>query len=200
MKPADWELWGGAGKVTVGQAVWLSIGLEPMGGYGDDDPAISSEYRKRLAIASSWMDELPHDEGASSYVGSWRVNLAQFGFVAMARGWTLPAEFPVSDGLPEDEPAPAESPSKPEPRQTEINRWLRDTWEAENCPGGAEFFLRLKRYKGKPGSPIREWHQSGKDAGIDYEISTGVRDSFTRKSLQNKVSEWKQAAAASDCP
>lgn len=86
-------------------------------------------------------------------------------------------------------------PAKPEPRQTEINRWLRDTWEAEGRPGGAAFFRKLKAYKGKPGSPIREWWQAGERAGIEYETSAGARKEWTVKTLQNKISKWKQTAA-----
>lgn len=86
-------------------------------------------------------------------------------------------------------------PAKPEPRQTEINRWLRDTWEAEGRPGGAAFFRKLKAYKGKPGSPIMEWWGAGGKAGIRYETSAGARKEWTVKTLRNKISKWRQAAA-----
>jgi len=100
-------------------------------------------------------------------------------------------------------PALAEtSPPKPEARQTEINRWLRVTWEAEDRPGGAAFFRKLRGYKRKPGSPIIEWYQAGKDAGIEYETSAGARGELSIHTIQNKVSEWKgelkQTAAPSN--
>lgn len=115
----------------------------------------------------------------------------------MLAAW-LDAHAP-QESTPQDAPALAEtSPSKPETRQTEINRWLRDTWEAEGRPGGAAFFRKLKGYKCKPGSPIIEWYQAGKDAGIGYETSAGARDNLSKKAIQNKVSKWRNPAAPSN--
>lgn len=103
--------------------------------------------------------------------------------------------FDVMAAMPPDGQKPEPKPAKHEPRQTEINRLLRDTWEAEGCPGGAAFFRKLKAYKGQPGSPIREWWQAGEKAGIEYETSAGVRKELKLKAIQNKISEWKKTAA-----
>ena len=117
----------------------------------------------------------------------------------MGRVPTMPL---LAAWLGQDEAAamPPEGQEKPEPairepRQTEINRWLRDTWDAEGRPEGAAFFLKLRAYKWKPGSPIREWWQAGKVAGIEYETSVGARKALKRKRIQNKVCEFKQTAA-----
>ena len=82
---------------------------------------------------------------------------------------------------PEPEPEPELEPVKGEPRQTEINRWLRDTWEAEGRPGGAAFFVKLKKYQNQAGSPIRQWWGGGKDAGIQWETSGGARGAWKKK-------------------
>lgn len=94
--------------------------------------------------------------------------------------------------VPQGEHKP--EPAKPEPRQTEINRWLRNTWEAEGRPEGTDFFRLLKKYKRQPGSPIREWWEAGEKAGIEYETSAGARKEWAVKTLQNKISKWKQTA------
>jgi hypothetical protein len=112
----------------------------------------------------------------------------------MAAAWL--EWFETLAAMPKDgqKPEPEPEPAKREPRQTEINRWLRDTWEAEGRPEGSDFFRLLKKYKGQKGSPIREWWQSGKDAGIEWETSGGAREKWARKTIQTKVSGFKQPA------
>ena len=102
------------------------------------------------------------------------------------------AAMPQNGQKPEPEPEP--EPVKGEPRETEINRWLWEIWQAEGRLGGAAFFRLLGKYRGKPGSPIREWWQYGKDAGIEWETSGGAREKWARKTIQNKISDFKQTA------
>jgi hypothetical protein len=95
------------------------------------------------------------------------------------------------DGSQTGQPEPRGSKQR-ERRTTEINRWLRETWIAEGRPKGASFFVALKKYKGKKGSPIVEWYSAGKDAGIKWETSGGATGEWTRKTIQTLVSEFLQ--------
>jgi hypothetical protein len=90
------------------------------------------------------------------------------------------------------------SPSKTEGtmqvHERELTSWLRQAWEDENRPNGSGFFLKLKKYKGEPGSPILDHYSAGKVAGISWVTSSGTTGEMRKKTIQNKVSEFKKQA------
>lgn len=100
-------------------------------------------------------------------------------------------EAPLPEIAPAGLPAAKEDRSS-EKTERELNRWLRETWEAEGRRGGSEFFIALKRYKNQKGSPIEDWYSAGKDAGVKWRTSTGASGECSRKTIQNKVSEFKR--------
>lgn len=85
------------------------------------------------------------------------------------------------------------SSTKPERRETEINRWLRETWESEGKPTGGPFFRALKKHQGKLGSPIVEWYGAGKDAGIKWETSGGATGEWSKHTIETRISEYRTA-------
>ena len=83
--------------------------------------------------------------------------------------------------------------TKPEKRETEINRWLRETWIKEGKPTGAKFFDALKKYKGQKGSPILEFYSAGEHRGFKWQTSGGAIGEWKRKRIQNLASEFKKS-------
>lgn len=151
----------------------------------------------------NWVDfTSPHELYGDSQARAIEARRALAADIAAAVLGTRDKGEPVAPMTAEPAPPqdqadnPEARPAKDEPRQTEINRWLRDTWEAEGRPGGAAFFRLLKKYQRQPGSPIREWWQAGGKAGFEYETSAGSRKKWTRKNIQNKASAWKKTAAS----
>lgn len=187
-----------AGKPDPGKRAAVLALLEAMG--PDADGELPGRPPRTRARASSYIVGYAVDTGypqPAPMVSAYRAETYK---AWPPRDWE-PGPM-VTAWLGQDEAAavPKEgqekpTPARPDPRQTEVNRWLRDTWEAEGRPGGAAFFRKLKAYKGRPGSPIREWWQAGARAGIEYETSAGARKEWTVKTLQNKISSWRQAAA-----
>lgn len=107
---------------------------------------------------------------------------------AMEKEWRVPDEL-LADKLPEGQDGAIGKAR----RETEINRWLRETWETEGKPAGAAFFLALKKYQGKKGSPIKEWYPAGEDAGIKWRTSNGASGEWKRKTIQTIASEFRRA-------
>ena len=81
---------------------------------------------------------------------------------------------------------------KTERREKELQRWLRETWEQQGKPGETAFFLSLKKYVDKKGSPITEYYHSGSDAGISWKTSAGTTGVMVKKTIQTKVSAFKK--------
>jgi len=74
----------------------------------------------------------------------------------------------------------------------ELTQWLRETWEKENKPEGADFFNRLKKYVSKPDSPIAE-HYTTSQSGAGIKVRKGNKSkTMTKKAIQNAVSNFKK--------
>ena len=76
-------------------------------------------------------------------------------------------------------------------KERELTAWLRETWIKEKRPGGTAFFRLLKKYENKIGSPITNHHSASKDAGFSWKTSTGRTGSMSKKTVQTKVSIFK---------
>jgi hypothetical protein len=80
------------------------------------------------------------------------------------------------------------------PKERELTKWLRDTWELEGKPGGMAFFTKLKKYEKQNGSPIVEHYSAGKAAGFRWETSLGATGEMKKKTVLTKVSLFKKAS------
>jgi hypothetical protein len=78
--------------------------------------------------------------------------------------------------------------------ERELTTWLRETWIKEGMKGGTAFFNALKKYKGQTGSPIIDHYTAGKNAGIKWRSSAGNEGETPKKTIQNKVSIFKNTA------
>ena len=79
-----------------------------------------------------------------------------------------------------------------EPKERELMAWLRETWINEGSKlGGTAFFIKLKKYVNKDGSPIVEHYSAGKSAGFRWETSAGATGTTTKKTILNIVSVFK---------
>jgi hypothetical protein len=71
--------------------------------------------------------------------------------------------------------------------------WLRETWIKEGRLGGADFFIRLKRYKNAVDSPIADhWTHSTKGAGAKVRLIDGTTKDITKKTILNMVSTFNK--------
>jgi hypothetical protein len=78
------------------------------------------------------------------------------------------------------------------PKERELTQWLRATWNDEGRPGGTAFFMALKKYVGKKGSPITEHYSAGKDAGFKWQNSKGNVGEMKKSTLLNIVSKFRK--------
>lgn len=76
-------------------------------------------------------------------------------------------------------------------KERELTAWLRETWIKEKRPGGKAFFGLLKKYENANGSPIINHYSAGKNAGFLWKTSTGRTGSMSKKTVQTKVSIFK---------
>jgi hypothetical protein len=77
-------------------------------------------------------------------------------------------------------------------KENELKQGIREIWENENRPETKNFFPGImKKFIDTKGSPIRAVYPSGKDAGFDYELSTGATGYKTKKTLGNWLSDWR---------
>ena len=81
-----------------------------------------------------------------------------------------------------------------EPKDKELTAWLRATWINEGKLGGTAFFNKLKKYANQKGSPITEHYSAGKVAGIKWETSAGTTGEMKKKTIQTKVSTFKNTS------
>jgi len=103
MKP-DWAYWRNLVNVSLWDAVWLSLGIQPyqddVTGYArDEDPHVENDHSSRFRIAYSHAGNgyLPAKRGQQDYL----VNLGEF------RKWgeslpvpfTFPSEFPMQTAM-----------------------------------------------------------------------------------------------------
>ena len=72
--------------------------------------------------------------------------------------------------------------------------WLRDLWNSTGRLGGADFFVRLKRYKNTADSPIIDhWtHGNVNGAGIKIMLNNGRPKDLSKKTIENMVSTFKK--------
>ncbi|MGZ5053790.1 MAG: hypothetical protein ACXWAT_02465 [Methylobacter sp.] len=78
------------------------------------------------------------------------------------------------------------------PKEQELTQWLRATWNDEERLGGTAFFMALKKYVGKKGSPITEHYSAGKDAGFKWQNSKGTVGEMKKSTLLNIVSKFRK--------
>jgi hypothetical protein len=78
--------------------------------------------------------------------------------------------------------------------EREVTQWLRETWIKESKPNGTKFFTALNKYKGQKGSPIIDHYTAGKSAGIKWKSSRGYTGEMSKKTIQNKVSNFKKTS------
>jgi hypothetical protein len=77
-------------------------------------------------------------------------------------------------------------------KENELKQGIREIWENENRPETKNFFPGImKKFIDTKGSPIRAVYPSGKDAGFDYELSTGATGYKTKKTVGNWLSDWR---------
>lgn len=78
--------------------------------------------------------------------------------------------------------------------EKELTQWLRETWINEGKPSARFFFNALKKHKGQKGSPITDYYGAGKNAGIKWQTSAGNTGEMSKKTIQNKVSIFKNTS------
>jgi len=82
-------------------------------------------------------------------------------------------------------------------QERELTTWLRETWIAEEKPGGTVFFNKLRKYVNKPSSPIRGHFSASTDgAGISWQTGN-YSGEMSKKTIQNKVSVFKKESCQS---
>lgn len=148
------------------------------------------EFIKRINIAVA--NFAPHGnlnpiDGFANGINT-QVRIADFIVWSRLKGWTLPERFNLG------EPERINSQNYMTHHKTfnkEIDKWLFDTWANSGNPGGAKFFRLLEAHVLKPGSPIKSWHGAGPQARIEWESSGGASDKMSKKTIENKVSKFR---------
>ena len=77
-------------------------------------------------------------------------------------------------------------------KERDLTRWFRETWINEGRLGASLFFMGLKKYVNKRGSPIKEYFTTSQ-AGAGVRVANGkIEKGMTKKAIQNMVDKFKR--------
>ena len=181
----DWNYWVSLNNITPIQAAKLSYRIDPII-WSDNNfalgkiPADIQNEIKRLEqklrnLKPTWsLQELTSFLGSNSPEGMLEIVNAQNAVVIT----------PVSPQTL--------TPTPTKRKERELIAWLRETWITEKRPGGKDFFGILKKYQNANGSPIINHYSAGKNAGFSWKTSTGRTGSMAKKTVQNRVCDFKK--------
>ena len=144
---------------------------------------LSAEPMARLLDSGYSIDNL------IEFMGLNRIKYDFFEFAEEVKSW-------MSELKPQAEVVPNAGAGNDdtEPKDKELTAWLRATWINEGKLGGTAFFNKLKKYANQKGSPITEHYSAGKVAGIKWETSAGTTGEMKKKTIQTKVSTFKNTS------
>ncbi|WP_045225429.1 hypothetical protein [Methyloterricola oryzae] len=210
LQKADYVTWAKADLWTIERAILLTLGVEarptPDQYSGrcksQEEQQVYEEFKKiwELAEGSIKAGKMPmHEKGYPTLLDT--IDPCSYVRWVRSKGYEIPLELEELRLESHGDAVSRESDeiTRQEKRQTEINRWLRDIWEEHEKPTGAQFFRILRRYKNVKGSPIVDWWETGKEAGISWKTSGGTSGEWRKKTIQTKVSEFRRADKEKSC-
>ena len=194
VEQANYKIWCKADLWTIERAILLLLNAETL-------PSASAyKSSKEQSTYDGFMEIWPIAEsslktGLLKKIGKSYPSLfcevlpGDFIHWAKLKGYSIPDELKAI-GTPTQDEAVKDIGKKVESKERELVAWLRVTWINESEPGGTAFFTKLKKYVNQKGSPIVEHYSAGKDAGISWQTSAGIRCNMVKKTILNKVSTF----------
>jgi hypothetical protein len=174
----DWDKWATLNNITPEQASYLLFAIEP---YRKDSKKTADAYEDIGMVAqylanksASWSLAQLVDEFGAESMNTRLVDAVK----------SVAANKQADDATHKNQVAHVE--------------WLRETWMKEGRLGGADFFIRLKRYKNAVDSPIADhWTHSAKGAGAKVRLIDGTTKDITKKTILNMVSTFNKQSQKS---
>ncbi|MDP3332605.1 MAG: hypothetical protein Q8Q40_16480 [Methylococcaceae bacterium] len=188
----DWTYWLSEPSWTKEEAVLLVYGLNPIQLYQVD---INKDYKSTCEPFIKFCKRTIEESGTPYY---WLNKFNIEGYLDSVptgvREW-LAQQIEHTQLEPQAEAVDIGADNKDETKakERELTKWMRETWIAEDKPGGTAFFNALKKYVNENGSPIVEHYTAGKKgAGIRWNTGNATNH-MTKKTIQTKVSEYKNS-------
>jgi hypothetical protein len=170
----DWDKWATLNNITPEQASYLLFAIEP---YHKDSKKTADAYED-IGMVAQYL---------ANKSSSWSLArlVDEFGLENLNTRMVAAVKVVAVD----------DTPSK---KSVAYVEWLRETWIKEGRLGGADFFIRLKRYKNAVDSPIADhWTHSTKGAGAKVRLIDGTTKDITKKTILNMVSTFSKQSQKS---
>jgi len=190
-------------KWTALQAIFILHGMKPQG----TDENTRDELQTHFIQAYSYLEQDAFTADEGEHLKPKIIGAGVTTYCETPEFWF---RWAVSKGLPIDERITKhfktngeqtetvagigkESQTKKLIKEKELKQGLREIWEKEGHPEARVFFPdKLKKYINKAGSPVTAVYTAGKNAGIDFKLSTGTTGHRTKKTISNYVSVFKK--------